>query len=235
MFDINALVNASLINMAESGRLAEVIAKHTEKSIEDAVKDAVSWNSEFQKSIKEAVKTSIAVDVSRIGMVGYNDMVVKIIKAQLDKHMEETISRDVCKNLEELLKPAPTEYTLSKLVDEFKEWIVGIQDREDDEITLIVESPYGINSSLKGYRRIYLDKKSGTSKHECSIRLTIDINRDSKIINMEIDGKDPKKALFAGDVYGFERTLFQFYTSGTKLILNEGDCDITFYDDNEGN
>lgn len=226
-FDINALVNASLSEMAESGRLAQVITKHVEKSIEDSIKDAVSWNSEFQKTIKEAIKTAINVDFSGVGITSYNDMIVKVIKSQLDQHMQEAIARDVSENLKSLLSPAPSEYKLSHLVDEFKKWIVDSYQQEDTEITLIIESPYR-DDILGGYREIYLDKDSGTNKRDCKICITIDVNKNNKIVSMAIDEKDYKKQLFIGRIYGFERMLFQFYTSGTSLILDEGDCDTYF-------
>lgn len=232
-FDINELVNASLAEMANSGRLSQVIAKHVEKAVEESVQSAVSYNSEFQKAIKEAIKTAVCVDFSGVGLAGYNDMVVKIVKEQLDQHMKTVVNRDICQNLETLLSPVPSEIHLSKLVDEFKEWIVDSYQQETTEMTLIVDAPYRNDSYLHGYRRIYLGKSSDLRQKDCEICITIDVSKGGSIVSMSFDGKDPKKTMFVGRVYGFERMLFQIYTSGTKIIINEDDCDTAYNTDND--
>lgn len=163
------------------------------------------------------------MDLRQLGLVGYNEIVLKIVKAKLDASVEVFGKAQIEKDLEELLKSPPAEIKLSDLVEQMKE---AHKDDERYECTCIVD--WGTSD---GWGRVYLDKNGDKRKNDCEHSLAF--TKEGEIYSFSIDRCDPSKKMFFGPTYGFERSLFQMYAAKTKLIIDEDEVSRHYpgYDD----
>jgi hypothetical protein len=153
-----------------------------------------------------------------LGLAGYNDIILKIVKEKLDNGIEAFGKAQIEKDLEELLKAPPAEIKLSELIEQMKSRARG---DHDSECTCLIE--WGSND---GWGRVYLDEGSAKSRRDCKYELAF--TKDGEIYSFSIDGRDPSKKMFCGPFYAFERTLFQMYAAKTKLIMDKGEVN-TYY------
>lgn len=227
MQDLTNAVNEVLKRIIASDTIEKAIEAQLTKTIQREVESALSSYSEFGKELDAAIKSALKVDFSGLGLTGYNDVIIKIVRAQVDANVNNLLAKQVEEQMTELLAPPPAEIKLSKLVEQFIEankpdgYSCSCDD--SDRITLIVEhSDYNDQSGW-----VYLDKAEGMEKYQCSTRLAYN---DQRVYSIKIDDKDPSKTMFVGPLFKFERSLFQMYAAGTKLII-DGDADSidTYY------
>lgn len=227
----NAVSNA-FANIVASGAIEKAIEEKLTKTITSIVEEELRSYSDFGKALSHQVKTALQVDFSNLGLPGYNDLILKVIRAQVAHQADTSIAMHVEKQLAELLAPAPTEIKLSELVEEFITFAnddLGCSCDKPDQITLIVEdgTDGGRYTSLRNFYHISFDKNPGKDKYECDFR--IDVN-DGKVYNVTLNKRDPSKSIFIGPIYGFARRVYQLYAAGTNLII-DGDADSinTYY------
>jgi hypothetical protein len=218
MKELESAIVAAFTKMAETGAIQAIIEKKIEKTVDEILGDALRSYSDFGKNLSEVIKGAMNVDLRQLGLVGYNDIVLKIVKAKLDHSMEVFGKAQIEKYLEELLKCPPAEIKLSELVEQLKE---AHSDDERYECTCIVE--WGKSD---GWGRVYLDKNGDKRKYDCEHSLSF--TKEGEIYSFSIEGRDPSKKIFCGPFYGFERTLFQMYAAKTRLIVDEDDVEIHY-------
>jgi len=222
--DLTNAITAALERIATSNTIEKAIEEQLTETIKRTVQDELRSYSDFGKQLNEHVKKALHVDLNNLGMPGYGDFILKIVRRQLEGMVNEQIKTSLEKNLTELLEPPPAEIKLSELVEQFIE--LSAESRrhscscdDTDNITLIVGEP------SYGSRWVYLDKEGGTDKYECAIRFLV--RDDGGIAALKVDGKDIGNALFVGTLYRFEHMLFQLYAAGTKLILDGDEYSIS--------
>lgn len=218
MKELESAIVAAFSKMAETGAIQTIIEKKIEKTVEEILSEALRSYSEFGKGLTGIIKASLNVDLHQLGLVGYNDIILKIVRAKLDTSMEVFGKAQIEKDLEELLKSPPAVIKLSELVEQLKEKHC---DGDFHECTCIVD--WG-NSD--GWGRVYLDKDADKRKNDCEHSLAF--TKEGEIYSFSIDGRDPSKKIFCGPFYGFERTLFQMYAAKTKLVIDKDEVDIYY-------
>ncbi|KWK79403.1 hypothetical protein WM16_07620 [Burkholderia ubonensis] len=215
MKELEQVVASAFSNIVNAGVIEKAIEEKLSKTITSIIDEELRSYSDFGKLLSEHVKKAVQVDFSNLGIPGYNDLILKIIRQRVDASLNEQIEKHVTSQLEELLAPAPEEIKLSELVADFIKFQADKQLYScscdlPDRITLLVETS-------GSFTHIALDKEFGTERYRCPWR--IDTN-DGRVYSVKIDETDPKKAIFIGPMYGFERRLFQLYAAGTKLIID---------------
>jgi hypothetical protein len=224
MQDLQNAIAASFDKIASAGKIEEMIEKQLTETIGGIIKDSLRSYSDFGKALEEKVKAAVNVDLRNLELPGYNDVILKIIERQVAGQLEGSIAKNVEKQISELLAPPPAEIKLSELLNEF------IKSKSQDaaclcygreRISLHIER----SDAVAGYVGIYFDEKDGVSKYSCNIQLNV--TDDGSVFGIKINEHDPKKTLFVGPLFGFERRLFQLYAAGTKLIV-DGDSEDDF-------
>lgn len=217
MQELKAAVAGAFDKAASDGLIQQAIEKHVSETVIAAIRDCLREYSDFGNQVKDAVKNAMKVDFDRLGLPGYNDLVLKLIRQTVEKHTDDQLKEQVEKQMTDLLAPAPATITLSQLVADFIKRNTNYYSCHCDgptEITLIVED------IQHGMRWISMDKADGKDKYECDVRFLWS-ESDGHISALRFDRNEVSKTLFVG-LYGFERDLFQMHVSGTKLII---DCD----------
>ncbi|KVZ18618.1 hypothetical protein WT88_29490 [Burkholderia stagnalis] len=224
MKQLEQAFSTAFSNIISSGLIEKAIEENIAKTVESTIREQLRSYSDFGKAIEERVKTALQVNFDNLGLPGYNDLILKIVRAQVDANVQSTLAAQVEKQMTELLTPAPAELTLSALVAEFIEDSKRYDNSGPDRITLIVEEDSSYSSTK--FHHIYLDKEEGQGKYECHHRIDV---HNGKMYNVLIGKQDPDKKLFVGSLYGFERRIFQLYAAGTKLIVDGDEDSINTY------
>ncbi|WP_325753522.1 hypothetical protein [Burkholderia pseudomallei] len=229
MKELQQAVSTAFSNIVAAGAIEKAIEEKLTKTITSIIDDELRSYSTFGEQLKEHVKTALQVDFRNLGLPGYNDFILKVVRQQVDAQLDATIATQIEQQMKELLAPAPAEIKLSQLVEEF------IKDEhtdrqysscscdESDRITLIVRAESGFTSK---FHHIYLDGEYGTESHDCPYRIDV---HDGRVYSIQLDRKDPSKTLFVGPMRGFKRRLFQLYAAGTKLIIDGDENSINTY------
>lgn len=212
MKDLEQVVAESFSKVVASGAIEAAIEKSLTATITSAIEEQLRSHSDFGKQIKAQVSKSMNFDLERMDIPSHADLIMNIIRRQADASMQGSFTAKLEKNMAELLAPAPESIPLEKLIEDF---ITHFTDDDGsnagEHFTLIIEP------DRSGYWSVALDKRSRREKYQCEYRFHM--NDDGSIYHIVIDGKDPKQSLFIGRLTGFERSLFQLYTAGTKIII----------------
>ncbi|TGB34862.1 hypothetical protein [Burkholderia thailandensis] len=229
MKELQQAVSTAFSNIVAAGAIEKAIEEKLTKTITSIIDEELRSYSTFGEQMKEHVKTALQVDFRNLGLPGYNDFILKVVRQQVDAQLNATIATQIEQQMKELLAPAADEIKLSQLVEEF------IKDEhtdrqysscscdESDRITLIVRAESGFTSK---FHHIYLDGEYGTESHDCPYRIDV---HDGRVYSIQLDRKDPSKTLFVGPMHGFKRRLFQLYAAGTKLIIDGDENSINTY------
>lgn len=212
MDDLKSAVSTAFSNVVASGAIEQAIEKQLADTISSLIQAQLRDYSDFGKAIKERVQQAVCVNLDRMDLPTYNDLILQIIRRQVDGVMHSDVAKQIEANMAKLLERAPASITLEKLVEDFID--AHKEDREGQDFTLLIERKYGSTY-------VCLDVESGKSGYQCDFRLGI--GPDGDVYHLAFGGKEVSKSLFMGPFYGFERTLFQLYAAKTKLIVEADD------------
>lgn len=224
-FDLEDTVATALRELVTSGALTDAVKKQVGKTMADVVQQCLSSFSPFGKQLKETVATALSIDPKALGLNGYNQTVLAIIRERLD-HAIETVGREkLAADLEKMLgTDALREMPLSVFIQEFKKDARSHYSAHG-RCTIILETPeYQM-------RWLYLDRNEAKTKYQCEFQLLI--GDDGVVHCCTMAGHDPKKSVFLGSLNGFSRRLFQIYAAGTRLVVDAEDFDTTIGTDEE--
>lgn len=227
--DLNKIVNDSLVKLEEEKFVEGVVKKRLEKTITDIVDDIFREYSDFGKNLKEHVEENLKIDLSNLGIEGYNTCVLAAIKEQLDKTITVQGIEKIKKTTEEMLQDVKDEYTLSELIEKLKD--EDYRDKwehdEDDKVALIIED------ARNGYKHIYLSEEEESSRYSYDYQISID--KEGKPYSIRIKGDEINTKKILGGLYGLDELLFKIYAHGSKIVLDQGedpeDYDIYFRED----
>jgi hypothetical protein len=223
MEQLDRVVATAFSKIAESGAIEAAIEKQLTDTISSIIKEQMRSYSDFGKALEEQVKASLQVDFSTLKLPGYNDFILKIVRAQVDANVNNQVAAQVEAQMKDLLVSAPAEITLTKLVEDFIECKPdGCSCDGSDQTTL------HLDEQRHGSRWVRLDKNAHKSEYECEISFLVTVET-GKIGALRVGKREVDKTLFIGSIYGFERDLFQMYAAGTKLIIDAEPDDISLY------
>ena len=218
MQDMEQAVGKAFANVVASGAIEQAIEKQIAETISSAIKEHLRSYSDFGKAISEQVQRAVGVRLERLDLPSYNDLILKIVRAQIDGAMHGEAAKQIESSLGELLKQAPAEITIDELIEQFVE--AYKEDREGQGFTLRIDREYGSTY-------IALDKEEGTAKYSCDFRIGVD--KDGSVYHLAFSGGDVDKKMFVVRFHGFERTIFQLYTAKSKLVI-PADADDSDYE-----
>jgi hypothetical protein len=214
MNDLQNAVHASFANLVASGAVEKMIEEQLASTIQSVIKGSLREYSDFGKNIEAAVKKALNVNFDHLGLPGYNDFILKLIRANVDAQMEQAINSNIAERMAELLAAPPAEIKFSEFLADF------IEENTDDDgsnrgeqISLHIEKKYNITW-------VAIDKDADTKEYSCDVRFGVD--DDGKILSIRLGGKELEKSLFVGPLHGLEKKLFQIHAAGSKVILDQG-------------
>ncbi len=198
--------------MADSGALEKIIAEKIEKTIRDILDESLKSWSPFGKALKEHIAAELRIDLTNLGIGGYNDIVIGIVKRKLEQAIDSDWKTKLEESIEHMLRDAPAEMKVSEILE-------AIRDDHDDDAedekwevaTCIVET------TKYQSRWLYFDPAPQDEKYRCRYRVLV--SGDGTSASTWVDGKENER-LLTGCLHGFERLLFRLRASGTKIIFD---------------
>lgn len=215
--NIQEQVQSALNNIVASGTIEEIITKKVEKTIEDILTDSLRSYSDFGKKLEEVIKQSLQIDLSKISTIGYQQIVVDIVKQKLQEATLNHISEPIEKALNEVIAPFEKRtYKLSEIIEKYKEHQWDSSDDDEMEISFHVEE------SSYGSIHIGFDKENDKKKYNCEYQFSID-KKGNNIYSFEIKGwKSQKGDLRSSSIHGeFDHFIFNLYASQCPIEIDE--------------
>lgn len=217
--NIEATVQAAIEAALSPDVLRSKITDLVGKTVDQALSEQFRSYGEFGKVVQAALKTVVPHEVSIDGAARFDHTLKAAIERRLAAYNEQRMTEALQPMLDELLKVPPSEIKLTQLVGEAKgSWEDNHRREGDEQMTVVIEP------TSYGSRWIYMDPRSNRDKYSCQVRLGV-YEADGKMFGLKIEGTEVGKTLFAGDYYGFERTLFALFTRGAKLVIDVEDAD----------
>lgn len=219
--DLNKMVMNSLENMQSGGKVQEIVDKHVAKTIESIVDDAFGSWSDFSKNLKKQVEEKLQVNFKKLDLASYNQVVLNIIKGELERSIHEEGAKRIQKSIQEILGTSKEEYKLSELIKEIVEQDCELDELDYDdrkEITVIVEDKYGL-------KHIYIDTEEDVKWYQCKYEIVLD--KDLTVSRAEIGDKSFDNKVIMGGLYGADATIFKMWTRKSKLVIDSYDTSFT--------
>jgi hypothetical protein len=219
MIDLNKIVNDTLVQMEEEKYVEKVVKSTLEKTIASIVEDVFRSYSDFGKNLEKHIEENLNINFRNLGIEGYNGLVLAAVQEQLDKTITIQGIEKIKESMNDMLKDTKDEYTLTEIITALK----GESYKEeyefdyDERIELIIED------SGHGYKHIYMDEEEKGSKYECDYQ--IDLDKEGKPYSIKLKGSEINTNKIMGGLYGLDKLLFKIYSSGAKIVLDQGECD----------
>ena len=207
------MMNEGLAKMEEEGFVEQVVEKRLRRTIEEIVDESFRSYSDFGKNLKGHITQNLNINFDELKLEGYNTLVLTAVKEQLDKIIIVQGIEKIKASLDEMLIDYKEEYTLSEIIEKFKEHTDKEDFDSDDKIGLIIQDSCG-------YKHIYINETHLDYKHQYEYRISI--NREGKAYSIKIKNQEIDKNKIMEGLYGFEKLLFRIYASGAKIALDKG-------------
>lgn len=217
-----SLLEEACVKVAKSGVIEDAILKAVENTITKVVAESLSSYSDFGKQVKEAVTKSLAIG-DELDLPKYNEMVIAVVRRQVEAETKRTIEGRVTERITDLLDPAPEEIKLSKLVEQYTDWL---RDRYNDGCVCHGETTFTflMEESDYGHRHVYIDRESDKRKYDCDVHISL--TKDGRMYHLRLSRESQDK-LFAGQsIYGFEKAVFNMHAAGTRIIVDIDQDDV---------
>lgn len=215
MIDLNKMVNEALVNMEKENFVEIVVKNRLEKTITDIVDDVFKGWSDFGKGLKKHIEENMNVDFENLKLEGYNTLVLAAIKEQIDKTITVQGIDKIKASTDEMLSNIKSEYTLTEIIDQVKkESDKEIYEVDGDQVYMIIDG------EEDGYKHIYLSLEE--QSHKYNYEYQIDINKAGKAYSVKLNDTELNTKKILGGLYGIDKLLFKIYSSGAKIILDNG-------------
>jgi hypothetical protein len=214
--DLNKMMNDALAQMKEENFVEGVVRKRLEKTITEIVDDVFRGYGDFGKKLKEYIEENLNINFEKLGLEGYNGLVLAAVKEQLDKTITVQGIEKIKETMDKILKEVKQEYTLSEIIEKLKSESL----KEEYEFDYDEKIELKIEDGGSGYKRIYLDEEEKDYKHDFDYQIAID--NEGKPYSIKLKGNEINTKKIMGGLYGLEALLFKIYASGSKIVLDNG-------------
>lgn len=217
---LREFVIAAFDAAVDDGTVARIVKERMDKTIAEIVGDALGRYSPFAKQVEKAVQSALTIDPEQIDLPSYNELILKILTAQVASHTERALSRQVVEQVKNVLAEPPESITLSTLVEQF---IAYVRSREEDGCVCHGPRRIGLRVRTNDSHFSYVElNESDDRQRRVNADITLGVYRDGKIFSLRFDTDPPiEKQLFGALAYGpFQQSLIQMRAAGTKLVFD---------------
>lgn len=212
--DLNLIINETLSRLKEENYVEAIVKKQLEKTIQDIIEDSLKSWSDFGKELKQQVQKQMQLNLDRLDIPSYNQIILNAIKDELERSVYEEGVKSIQENIQNILGTSKEEYKLSELIKEIVAQDCELNELDYDdykEITVIIENKYGS-------KYIYIDPEEDKMWYQCKYKITLD--DDMTVRRAEIDDKSFDNKVIMGGLYGADAMIFKMWTRKSKLIID---------------
>lgn len=220
--DFNDKIAETMTKLTEEKYVEQVIEKHMKNTIDGIIEDSLRSWSDFGKHLKEQVQAQLQINIEKLDLPSYNELIIQTIKSELDRSVHEMGVAKMQEQLQELLGTKQESIKFSDIINAMVEDDLELDELEYDEckeITVHVDS----NSRVLSF--IYFDPEPDKANYQCKYRLVLD--KDGTINSFQIDDKEFNHRTIMGGLHGIEAMIFKAYTHGTKVIMDDYETEFS--------
>lgn len=235
MSDINAIVQASLQSMFESGKVNEMIEKQLEATIKEIIVGTLREHSDFGKALRKAIEAQLPTSFNSLDMANYNAFIVDAVGRKLQLLASDDWRKQIEGLLDQMFEPFKGQLTITEICrtmqKHFKDDITCACD--GGNFTFLVERD-------GSFVHLYIDEGEDREKYRCKYQIHARIDREAgeniaTVYSVRVDDEDPEKKLFRGPYYGVEKLLMALFHGKTQLVVDvehshELDTSLSDYD-----
>lgn len=225
MIDLNKIVNDTLKDMEKEGFVEKVVKETLEKTIQSIVEDVFRSYGDFGKKLKKHIESNLNVNLDRLGLDGYNGLVLSAVKEKLDAAVTVQGVEKIKEGMDKILSDVKPEYTLSEIIEQAKR--NSYRDLEyyyeDDKLYMIIEK----GTCNYTYIYIHTEEDEPDSKYDYEYIISLDSNNKPYSIRFNGEEINPKNIM--GGLFKLDALLFKIYSTGATIKLDQG-YDIEDYD-----
>jgi hypothetical protein len=216
--DLEKQISDAVADAIAPEKIGALIQKNVSAVVDDAVKSAFSYSSQFRKLAETSIAQLMPHELKLDKQADWNHFITQAITERVAALNDQRLKEAIAPVLDQLLDTPPESIKLSELVRALvKNW----RERGDVNSThqLVVES----SATSDGYKDIYISKDKMRSNYSADVRLRVD--RDNRVWAINLNGDDLAKQKFAGPYFNVEQQLFQLYACKTKIEIDVRDID----------
>lgn len=226
--DINKLFGECLEELQAEGKVKELMKSQLETTIKKTFGDLFGEWGKFRDMLKKALEEEVQLNLEKVDLVTWNEVLNKLISDQLAAELPSMLN-PMTKTIREVVgKLEKDTYTLSEVVEKFKESV----HQEDNSI---YEIEFELEETSYGSRWLKLGtgQKKSRGVHEWRFLLSTDkaIPNHGCIsaysFNGDYWGPINNKNFMTNPQTGFGLFVFKLYASQCQIKLN--DCHINTY------
>lgn len=212
---LDSIVIEKINQMMETGEIDAIVSKQVTDMLHSALRSVFSNHKGVGADIEQLITDSLKVKISNISVEQYTSLIAKIIETRVNSNLLDLSKETVEKSLNDILERAPERIKLSELVNKFKE--ANCYDGDEGEISLEIKEK-------DSYCEVIINK----SEDEKYDQVSFCVNKDGTVFILRTGylGKEP--GFFAKENYGFDKVIMDIYCRGTKIDLDEDDCDLNY-------
>jgi hypothetical protein len=214
---VNEMFSKIVQQQLQDGALEKALKNKIDELFDNCVRDAFGYNSDIRKALESTIKNAISPNLTNLGTFPkYHQLVMSSITNAATKFQNEKLQAVIDKELEAVFKEIPEKLTLTWILEQIK---LETQEKEGEEFES-GELALFIKTSSCGYSHIYIGREEGMSYYSCEYQ--IDITDKGEIYSLKIDGNDKGNPLTVGNLYSFQKLLFNAYVMKSTIILDKG-------------
>lgn len=235
--DLSQIVADKLADLEKSGAIKKHIEDTLEKSIMDAITDALGGYS-FKRDISKQVEENIHGITADCGFSAYNGFIAERVKSILMELYTKDIAEKVSSALDDAMLKKHENVKLSDIFKMYREWVCGYME-ESEKYDLQNfhcalnedDGSYGIHRIIATFADHELKAKSYGSGYEEEPDITVVISTgwsgkvSGKISTLLLNGHNMRETLRIGTLTNFEAFLVNLYYNGTPILLDMDDVD----------
>jgi len=232
--DIAQLAQDALAEATNPDKIKGLVFDHINKTVEEAVKDAVRSYSPFGRDLQKKVEEALSLNT--LNLPSYNTMICGMVQKLVATHTSTLIEARLAKDIAEMLKVAPKEIRLSAIVEQMTERKKDMDGH--GEVTCIVEHREPARDLWGPEWTIYLDETechSWANRNMAEVKIDVwhgikannhvtddDLNKGTIRSIFEHGSTIASKSGFTtASLYGLTGNLLALYAAETVITIDE--------------
>ena len=225
--NITELVNKAVRDMDIEKIITEKTQEVIKETLESIIKDTFKSWSDFGKELKNKVSAELKINLEEIKLDEYNQIIISLLEQSLKENSTDNLyfKEKIDKLIKEIAETdVKSEYKLSEIINLYKsEYEEEAQEDGYEEMYLKVKE-----SSVSDLIWIFIHKCEIDNEYGSDIQFGYNIRTD-KIISLNIENKKyDSKSIYKNRLYGTDKLLYQMFLLGSKIIIDEKDCDLYY-------
>jgi hypothetical protein len=229
--DLQAKINDKFAELVDEGYVDKMIKETLQGTIKSIIQSSLRDWSDFGKQLEKHISEGMGVNLKRLNLDHYNDIVLRVVQEELAGTVLETAQESIRKRVQSVLGTLEKkEWKLSEIVAKFREKVIDSIGAQDGELGLEAqESEYGgwvinLDEDANEDGGIYSTRRSRKPSYKYKYRLFLD--KDGQVYSFLINGKRPD---FTKETASrFDDFFFQLYASGVTVLVDEDDCVLEY-------